>query len=312
MSYFVSDKRLKAQIESASRYERAQCKPSFDSAQAFKWETGDIALLKSAHHFDDTDYHCLVNSGYIPKTALGNPVIILSRKSDDATHAVVISVSAYGSGYYNNYLPPWKQTCHSGKRQNDFRAFDGSECPNERSTLYLENGDLLPKPQASWVYIQTPFVVPITTLGKFNKGNRRLRMTEESRVDLWTHMKHKTAGLNKILNDRRLQQTLSTSRPTQKRKATSTAISYKLDPVKRRKVQPESQTSSSIAFKQTTGNKAVNTNNSRSAVVARTPARPAQAASGRPRRSNFPPTQRNVDITPRSENIPKYGLPSFT
>ncbi|KAI1873569.1 hypothetical protein JX265_005191 [Neoarthrinium moseri] len=256
MSYFVSDKRLKAQIESASRYERAQCKPSFDSAQAFKWETGDIALLKSAHHFDDTDYHCLVNSAYIPKTALGNPVIILSRKSDDATHAVVISILG--------------------------------------------------------IYIQTPFVVPITALGKFNKGNRRLRMTEESRVDLWTHMKHKTAGLNKILNDRRLQQTLSTSRPTQKRKATSTAISYKLDPVKRRKVQPESQTSSSIAFKQTTGNKAVNTNNSRSAVVARTPARPAQAASGRPRRSNFPPTQRNVDITHRSENIPKYGLPSFT
>lgn len=161
------------------------------------WQNGEIAFLKPTHELNPVQYKELIGSGYMQSGATGHPVIILERPNIHSTHALVTTVSAYSSGYWNNNLAPWKQNCHRRNKQpDDFRSFEGSERSNpNRQTLYLEGGALMPKPETSWTYIQRVQVVPISALKKFDKSRDILRMTKDSLNDLRRHMSAQTIGI---------------------------------------------------------------------------------------------------------------------
>jgi hypothetical protein len=101
--------------------------------------------------------------------AAGHPVIILDR-TDDYQHFIVTTVSAYSSGPHNNYLPPWQKLNHRNKQPNGFRAFEGSERPNRKCQhLRLADNMKWPKPETSWVYINSPLLVPGTDLDRYDR-----------------------------------------------------------------------------------------------------------------------------------------------
>ncbi|KAI1422542.1 hypothetical protein F5Y12DRAFT_799466 [Xylaria sp. FL1777] len=154
-----------------------------------QWQPGDIAFLKQAEKFSQTERTDFLDSGRIRYNATGHPVIILGRSSDQRDY-IVTTVSAYSSGEYNNYLPPWKQEFHKGKDINGFRAFEGSAKPNNNfQHLYLADGKVWPKFRTSWVYIHHTPVVPASTLISYDKARSQLRITPESLQDLLGHMK---------------------------------------------------------------------------------------------------------------------------
>ncbi|KAI0009241.1 hypothetical protein F4779DRAFT_640635 [Xylariaceae sp. FL0662B] len=163
-------------------------KPMANHASLIDWRDGDIAFLKSQTEFTQAESCYMASSNYLQPGATGHPVIILER-SQDSEHFLVTTVSAYGSGEGNQYLPPWKQIYHQRKSPNDFRAFVGSARPHNRQKyLYLENDECCPKVKTSWVYIRSYFVVPRSMLKRFDKAPRQLRMTEESLTELLDHM----------------------------------------------------------------------------------------------------------------------------
>ncbi|KAI0429326.1 hypothetical protein F5Y09DRAFT_356987 [Xylaria sp. FL1042] len=158
----------------------------------YEWQPGDIAFLKQAERFSDTEREALLESRRVQKNATGHPVIILGR-SDDSQGYIVTTVSAYTSGDHNNYLPPWKQEKHKGKDISGFRAFEGSVKPNNNfQHLYLEDGKTWPKPRTSWVYIHYRSTVPASALINYDKTKSQLRMTPESLQDLLDHMQAKS------------------------------------------------------------------------------------------------------------------------
>ncbi|KAI8959330.1 hypothetical protein F5Y11DRAFT_350593 [Daldinia sp. FL1419] len=158
------------------------------------WQDGSIAYLKHHSELSDELYHTLIVSGYVNQAATGHPVIILER-SEDCRFYLVTTISAYSSGPFNNYLPPWKQFYHRRKHRGSFRAFIGSARPDRRRPyLQLEGGATLPKPQTSWVYTRNPFVVPSSALRIFDKVQGVLegtvaRMTRSSLEDLLGHFR---------------------------------------------------------------------------------------------------------------------------
>ncbi|KAL7622094.1 hypothetical protein AAE478_007596 [Parahypoxylon ruwenzoriense] len=158
-------------------------------ASTCHWNAGDIAFLKSVNEFNNAEYDALIKTRYLCGKATQHPVIILEH-SEDYQFFLITTVSAYGSGMHNDYLPPWQQSNHTRKCRNDFRAFYGSELPNIRQKhLMLEVGGCFPKPKTSWVYIRNAFVVPLSTLQNFERARTQLRMTQESLQDLLNDMK---------------------------------------------------------------------------------------------------------------------------
>ncbi|KAI2463728.1 hypothetical protein F4781DRAFT_437108 [Annulohypoxylon bovei var. microspora] len=154
----------------------------------FNWQDGDIAFLKGVEEFTQGEYDTLIKTRYLHPKATKHPVIILEH-SKDHKHFLITTVSAYGSGHENNYLPPWKQYNHKCKPRTAFRAFSGSEKPfYKQNHLQLADGGCFPKPQTSWVYTPSAFVVPSSTLKEFDKAPKRLRMTQESLKDLLDDM----------------------------------------------------------------------------------------------------------------------------
>ncbi|KAJ8124722.1 hypothetical protein O1611_g8917 [Lasiodiplodia mahajangana] len=82
-----------------------------------KWQVGEVAFLKPASEFTEIERKELLETGRVRHNATGHPVIILDR-SEDSPYFLVTTVSAYGSGQDNNYLPPWEQRAHSHKDQS--------------------------------------------------------------------------------------------------------------------------------------------------------------------------------------------------
>ncbi|KAI1472897.1 uncharacterized protein F4812DRAFT_464908 [Daldinia caldariorum] len=153
------------------------------------WQEGEIAFLKPHNEFSPAARNDLIRSGYLEVKASGHPVIVL-EKSKDSSHYLVTTISAYGSGSFNDYLPPWKQAVHRYKDRSAFRAFQGSVRPNcHRKYLELEGNAALPKPETSWVYARSAFVVPSSTLKKFNKVEKGTRLAKESLMDLLDHFR---------------------------------------------------------------------------------------------------------------------------
>ncbi|KAM7198404.1 hypothetical protein V8F20_006165, partial [Naviculisporaceae sp. PSN 640] len=160
------------------------------------WRQGDIAFLKPEDAFSPQDHDVLIKPakgakfGYLPAKATGHPVIILSSPTERSTHVLITPVSAYSSGEDNNYLPPWEQEAHKWKYHRCFRSFDGCErYSDEFPPLYLEGGKSMPKPRASWLYVQSLWVVPLSVIGIFTKTRDLLRVRQDSVKSLLDHMK---------------------------------------------------------------------------------------------------------------------------
>ncbi|KAF6830095.1 hypothetical protein CMUS01_07900 [Colletotrichum musicola] len=200
-------KRLANQRQSAQLYRKqtATARPDFSRSQQFEWRTGDIAFLKPESAFSNLDKKCLIDSKYLPSAATCHPVIILERRSEDASHVLVTTVSAYGCTSRDDSNAPWRQRCHREKDLAAFRSFVGSERPNaDRPLLRLQGGRLMPKPEASWVYLGNVYVVPITVLGTFNKAPIRLRMEAADLLDLRVQFSQQTHFGKEIRSDPRL------------------------------------------------------------------------------------------------------------
>ncbi len=188
-----------------------------------QWQTGDIAYLKSADYFHENDHEALIKSNYMPCGATNHPVIILKRCSRTASHVLITPVSAYSSGEFNDYLPPWKQEAHRFKNPNNFRSFAGSERVNYRKPLHLEEGKSMPKPKASWLNIQSVWVVPISVLGVFNKSQEgHLRVRKDSLDGLTVHMSQCCRLWTQRINDPRLMRESNRSAPQQRQTQTQT------------------------------------------------------------------------------------------
>ncbi|KAK3687742.1 hypothetical protein B0T22DRAFT_350506, partial [Podospora appendiculata] len=172
------------------------------------WQEGDIAFLKPDDSFTEEEHRELIQAkpghkhGYIPARACGHPVIVLHRMSENSTHILITPVSAYSSGEENNYLPPWRQEYHKWKTPDDFRSFFGCERSSERYPyLYLEDGQSMPKPKASWLYIQSVWCVPLTVIGRFTKTRELLRVRNDSLVNLRQQMAEKAKRWRECLAD---------------------------------------------------------------------------------------------------------------
>lgn len=181
-----------------------------------KWKVGHIAFLRKWDDWSAEDVRAVDNKDWARSVhvgATGHPVIILLC---DDKQAIVTTVSAYRSGAHNNNLAPWKTTTHRRKRQSDFRAFHGSELPNNSPALQLAGGKHMPKMATSWVYTPFTTIVPITTLIPFDKADSLLRMTEDSYNDILRHTAQASkffAAQKRILDEQKMVAPVQKSRP---------------------------------------------------------------------------------------------------
>ncbi|KAK8052434.1 hypothetical protein PG993_003819 [Apiospora rasikravindrae] len=186
-----------------------------------RWEAGHLAFLTSCNNYNEEDYHNLIESKEIPPKATNHPCVILQR-FHDSDHCLITPVSAFSASEETNFLPPWKQWCHRHKKVQDFRSFRGSEssssgsdsdssCSNGSNTscqfLELQNGRTMPKPKASWIYIQHIYVVPVHLLIPFKKPGRGERepreprqLTDASLATLRAHIQQKCTVFQKRIN----------------------------------------------------------------------------------------------------------------
>ncbi|KAK4222913.1 hypothetical protein QBC38DRAFT_518116 [Podospora fimiseda] len=147
------------------------------------WEEGDIAFFLKNE----------TNKAGIPAKATGHPAIILARPSTSSSHALVATVSAYGSGDLTSghYVAPWNNPRQHRYKPDSFRSFAGSEVyagSPPRPVLRLRPGGNFPKPETSWVNVENVYVVRTEDLGVFTKSRRFLQMEESSLVELRADM----------------------------------------------------------------------------------------------------------------------------
>ncbi|KAK1762082.1 hypothetical protein QBC33DRAFT_501813 [Phialemonium atrogriseum] len=162
---------------------------------------GDIVFLKFYKSFDPDDYATLIETNYLDRGATCHPVIIL-KLSSGGTHAIITTVSAYGSNGHN-HLPPWEQPRHIRKCPEDFRSFEGSaRVSSSHRLLYLEDGMGMPKPNASWVYIRSLWTVPVSVFAVLDDAPQELRLTQASLEDLLRHMEERCGPRLRECRDR--------------------------------------------------------------------------------------------------------------
>ncbi|CAJ2504880.1 Uu.00g122740.m01.CDS01 [Anthostomella pinea] len=154
-----------------------------------QFNEGQLVFLKGDYELDQADLDKLVTNGPMSEGTLDHPALILGVSADGSQYHIT-TISAYSWGPLNNYQPPWKQSCHSQKEEQDFRALVGSEKPNNKyDHLHLEGGRKCPKSKASWIYIQRTYLVPSTALKIWwTTRNAPLDMTQQSLADLTQHM----------------------------------------------------------------------------------------------------------------------------
>ncbi|KAK8043021.1 hypothetical protein PG994_013504 [Apiospora phragmitis] len=215
------------------------------------WEAGHLAFLTSCERYNNEDYHNLIKSKEIPHKATNHPCVILQRLKD-SDHCLITPVSAFSASEETNFLPPWKQSCHRYKKVEDFRSFRGSESSSSSSgsdsdsnndkscqILELRNGRTMPKPKASWIYIQRIYVVPVHLLIPFKKPGRGEREPQEPRqltgaslATLRAHIQQKCTvfqkQINKLNQFRRGSQQASSrcNKPDQPQQCSSSASQF--------------------------------------------------------------------------------------
>ncbi|KAF3759991.1 hypothetical protein M406DRAFT_75362 [Cryphonectria parasitica EP155] len=160
-----------------------------------EWQVGDIAFLRTHQCFSAADFDSLIRCRYISPKATCHPCIVLAVHN---ARAIVSPISAF-STENNNFRPPWEQRCHRSKVTDHFRAFEGTSRPNNRhpALRLAEESMTLPKPRASWVYLQHFFCVPFSVLGWFDKSDTLLRVHPDSVAQL-------NEGIKKFEDDYRL------------------------------------------------------------------------------------------------------------
>ncbi|KAK3954582.1 hypothetical protein QBC32DRAFT_383814 [Pseudoneurospora amorphoporcata] len=136
-----------------------------------RFTTGDIACLKDFNWKGRTDEERSVltalNPGHDMGRASAHPCIVLKT---DRRYALVTTVSAHGSGPYDQWRSPWTRGGHYKKRPDRYRSFEGTARFNpERPYLRLSKG-AWPKPRGSWVNVENVLLVPVWFLGVFYKA----------------------------------------------------------------------------------------------------------------------------------------------
>lgn len=165
-------------------YTHRSRRPQGPRVPEVNWQQGDIAFLKHYEHYSAHDYADLITSGHLHKDATVHPVILLAVHNGKA---IITPVSAFRTEE-QGFRPPWDQKWHQSKKQDHFRAFEGTRRPsNHHAALRLAEPSMhMPKPQASWIYAKSIFCVPMSVLGWFNKSPTLLRMHADSLREL-TH-----------------------------------------------------------------------------------------------------------------------------
>lgn len=154
------------------------CRPRAPIPFQIQWQEGDIAFLRHSGTFKPEDYADLIASRYVPEAATCHPVILLAVSG---SKTIVTPVSAFRTEE-QHFLPPWAQRWHRKKQRDHFRAFVGSQLPSDlHAALRLADPSMrMPKPKASWVYLESFFCVPLSVLGWFNKSPTLLRVHADS------------------------------------------------------------------------------------------------------------------------------------
>ena len=140
-----------------------------------QWKEADIAFFVPHDRFSDEEEKELLapkqgkRHGEIPRKATGHPAIILKRISEKSTHVLIVAISSHSATEQNNYQPPWEQPGHAWKKPNDFRALVGSQRPNHRPPIYLEDGKPMPKDRGwiRYVPIASHSFIELTELTRF-------------------------------------------------------------------------------------------------------------------------------------------------
>ncbi|KAK8128840.1 hypothetical protein PG984_009948 [Apiospora sp. TS-2023a] len=172
------------------------------------WKAGQLAFLTSCERYNDEDYHNLIEMKEIPPKATNHPCVIL-RRDQGSDYCIITPVSAFSASEETNFLPPWKQRCHQKKARQHFRSFRGSESSSSSSDsinsqlLELRDGRTMPKPKASWIYIDHIYVVPVHLLIPFRKPGGEWepreprQLTDDSLAALKKHIAREVPDLLK-------------------------------------------------------------------------------------------------------------------
>ncbi|CCC09346.1 hypothetical protein SMACR_05239 [Sordaria macrospora] len=131
---------------------------------------GDIACLKDynwGRTVEEKREISGLNPGHNMEKASNHPCIVLKT---NRKYALVTTVSAHGSGPYDNWRSPWTRGGHYRQRRDRYRSFQGTARFNlNRKSLRLATG-AWPKPRGSWVNAEHVFLVPVWFLGVFKKA----------------------------------------------------------------------------------------------------------------------------------------------
>ncbi|KAK7957905.1 hypothetical protein PG988_012753 [Apiospora saccharicola] len=178
------------------------------------WAAGQLAFLTSSERYNDEDYCNLIQSKEIPPKATNHPCVIL-RRDQGSDYCIITPVSAFSASEETNFLPPWKQRFHQKKARQHFRSFRGSESSSSSSDsiassndpcsqlLELRDGRTMPKPKASWIYIEHIYVVPVHLLIPFRKPGggweprEPRQLTDDSLAALKKHIAREAPDLLK-------------------------------------------------------------------------------------------------------------------
>ncbi|KAK6853809.1 hypothetical protein PG995_010621 [Apiospora arundinis] len=231
------------------------------------WEAGHLAFLTHFETWNQNDTGNLIRSKAIDRKATNHPCVIIQR-FPDSDHCLITPVSAFNASKETGFLPPWKQPWHSKKKADDFRSFRGSESSSSSSSgscsdittslpfqqlLELRNGRTMPKPRASWIYIQHIFVVPVHLLihfkkpglGRKSEPREPRQLTQASLHNLRAHIQNECSIFQKQINalhqlrrEGSLLGCKSQERPQQQCSSSSAAYSVSLHSHEADKTQP--------------------------------------------------------------------------
>ncbi|KAK8010098.1 hypothetical protein PG990_009063 [Apiospora arundinis] len=211
------------------------------------WEAGYLAFLTHFETWNQNDRDNPIRSKAVDRKATNHPCVILER-FPDSDHCLITPVSAFNATEETGFLPPWKQPWH-GKRKPKTFGLSAAQ----RALLELRNGRTMPKPRASWIYIQHIYVVPVHLLILFKKPGQGLKsepreprqLTQASLHNLRAHIQNECSIFQKQINalhqlrrGGRLLGCESQERPQQQCSSSSAAYSVSLHSHEADQTQP--------------------------------------------------------------------------
>lgn len=194
------------------------------------WQVGEVAFLKSRASMSPGEAAALVDSGYLPVGATNHPVLILHRGGSVNTHALVTTISAYGSGPSDDpsrdWVAPWERPLYGDWDRQDWVSVKGSEVckvPGRCFDPILHLSDSrrqMNKVRGSWLNVQCAWVVPVSVLHGFGDYKLpALKIEAADMANLASLMKARSEHYRRCLADPRLtHESPATSRADQPRR----------------------------------------------------------------------------------------------